>query len=106
MVGQSNLGESEHDFRVPDSALYRPGAQGTWHPTAALVVEIVSPNDETWEKLPFYAAHNVDEVLIVDPRERSVSWLGLEQGEYRPIEHSRLVDLGTQELAGQLDWSP
>ncbi len=105
MVGQSNLGESEHDFRVPDSALHRPGAQGRWHPTAALV-EIVSPNDETWEKLPFYAAHNVDEVLIVDPRERSVSWLGLEQGEYRAIEHSGLVDLGTQGLAGQLDWSP
>src|ERR1700691_6809872 len=34
MVGQSNLGEGEHDFRVPDSALHRPGTSGTWHPTA------------------------------------------------------------------------
>ncbi len=33
IVGQSNLGESEHDFRVPDSALHRPGAHGTWHTT-------------------------------------------------------------------------
>ncbi len=106
MVGQSNLGEGEHDFRVPDSALHRPGASGTWHSTAPLVVEIVSPNDETWEKLPFYAAHGVNEVLIVDPRERSVSWLGLEDGEYRPIERSGLVDLGAQGLAEQLDWPP
>jgi Uma2 family endonuclease len=106
MVGQSNLGESEHDFRVPDSALHRPGVSGAWHPTAPLVVEIVSPGDESWEKLPFYAAHDVDEVLIVDPQERSVSWLELEDGEYRPIERSGLIDLGTQGLAQQLDWPP
>ena len=30
----------------------------------------------------------------------------LGEGEYRPIEHSGLVDLGTQGLAEQLDWSP
>jgi Uma2 family endonuclease len=104
MVGQSNLGEGEHDFRVPDSALHRPGTSGAWHPTAPLVVEIVSPNDESWEKLPFYAAHEVGEVLIVDPRKRTVSWLGLEHGEYQPIERSGLVDLGAQELTEQLDW--
>jgi len=104
MIGQSNLGESEHDFRVPDGALHRSPPAGVWHPTAALVIEIVSPGDESWEKLPFYAVHNVDEVLIVDPQERSVSWLALEGGEYRPIEHSGFLDLGPQRLAEQLDW--
>jgi Uma2 family endonuclease len=106
MIGQSNLGESEHDFRVPDSALHRPGGAGTWHPTAALVIEIVSPGDESWEKLSFYAAHDVDEVLIVDPQERSVDWLALSSGEYRPVEHSSLIDLGPDELAEQIDWPP
>jgi Uma2 family endonuclease len=67
-------------------------------------LEIVSPEDESWEKLPFCAAHGVDEVLIVDPRQRSVSWLGLKDGEYAPIERSGLVDLGAQDLAEQLDW--
>ena len=104
MIGQSNLGESEHDFRVPDAALHRSPPSGVWHPTAALVVEIVSPGDESWEKLPFYAAHDVDEVLIVDPQERSVSWLALADGEYRPVEHSGLIDLGAHGLAEQLDW--
>jgi Uma2 family endonuclease len=71
-----------------------------------MVVEIVSPNDETWEKLSFYAAHHVDEVLIVDPQERSVNWLALADGEYHPIERSGLVALVAQDLAEQLDWPP
>lgn len=104
MTGQCNLGESEQNFRVPDSALHRNPPTGIWNPTAALVVEIVSPDDETWEKLPFYAAHQVDEVLIVNPQERTVSWLGLAGDEYRPIERSGLVDLGAGDLAEQLDW--
>jgi Uma2 family endonuclease len=106
MIGQSNLGESEHDFRVPDSALHPPDAHGTWHSTAAMVIEIVSPGDESWQKLPFYAAHNVNEVLIVDPAKRTVDWLGLDDDEYHPIEHSGLIDLGPSELAEQLDWPP
>jgi Uma2 family endonuclease len=99
-----NLGDSEADFRVPDGGLHRPGAEGVWLPTAALVVEIVSPGDETWQKLPFYAAHDVDEVLIVDPQERAIHWLGLTGGDYRPIERSGLIDLATTELAQRIDW--
>jgi Uma2 family endonuclease len=99
-----NLGDSEHDYRVPDGGLLTPGADGVWQHTAALVVEIVSPGDEAWQKLPFYAAHEVDEVLILDPEERAVHWLGLAGGEYRPIERSGLIDLGPDELAEQIDW--
>jgi Uma2 family endonuclease len=103
-ISEFNLGESEHDFRVPDGGLHRPGAAGVWLASAALVVEIVSPDDETWQKLPFYAAHAVDEVLIVDPTERTVSWLGLHGGEYQPVGRSGLIELGPDELAEQLDW--
>jgi Uma2 family endonuclease len=77
-----------------------------WHPTAALVFEVVSPDDETWDKLPFYAAHGVDELLIVDPTERSVHWLALEGGEYREAERSGLIDLGPSKLAERIDWPP
>jgi Uma2 family endonuclease len=104
MVGQSNLGEDLDDFRVPDSALHRPGASGTWHASAPLVVEIVSPGDETWEKLPFYAAHRVGEVLIVDPAKRTCDWLILRDGDYRPAERSELIELGAEELRARIEW--
>jgi Uma2 family endonuclease len=105
-IGEFNLGENAEDFRVPDGGLHRAREDTLWYPTAALVVEIVSPGDESREKLPFYAARRVDEVLIVDPRERSVDWLALGEGEYRPIERSGLIALGARELAERLDWPP
>jgi Uma2 family endonuclease len=101
---QFNLGENERDFRVPDGGLHRAPPTGAWYPTAALVVEIVSPHDESWEKLPFYADHDVDEVLIVDPQQRSVEWLGLIDGRYEPIARSGLIELGAGELADAIDW--
>ena len=103
-IGEFNLGDSIDDFRVPDGGLHRPGAKGVWLHTAALVVEIVSPDDESWQKLPFFAAHEVDEVLILDPQKRTVDWLGLDDGEYQPIERSGLIDLGPSELAEQIHW--
>jgi hypothetical protein len=104
MLGAFNIGEWDTDYRVPHGGLHRELNWDMCAPTAALVIEIVSPGDETWEKLPFYAAHQVDEVLIVDPQERTVNWLGLAGEEYRPIERSGLVDLGAGDLAEQLDW--
>lgn len=71
---------------------------------AALVVEIVSPGDESWKKLPYYAARHVDEVLIVDPVQRTVHWLALAGAEYREVQRSGLIDLGPSKLAEQLDW--
>jgi len=99
-----NLGESEEDFRVPDGGLHRPGAAGVWHSTAPLVIEILSLGDETWRKLPFYAEHDVDEILVVDPSERKVTWLALRDGAYEPVERSGLIELGPAELAEQIDW--
>ena len=103
-MGEFNLGESEHDFRIPDGGLHRPGAAGVWLHTAALVVEILSPDDESWQKLAFYAEHQVDEVLLVDPAERTVTWLALNDGEYKPVGQSALIELGPAELVEQIDW--
>jgi hypothetical protein len=102
-IAEFNLGD-EADFRVPDAGLLRPAPGRLYHSTAALVLEVVSPGDETWDKLDFYAAHGVDELLIVDPLKRTVEWLGLRDGRYEPIERSALIDLGGAELAERLDW--
>jgi Uma2 family endonuclease len=103
-TGEVNIGTGQRDYRVPDGALHRPGAGGLWHPTAALVIEILSPDDETLDKLPFYAAHAVDEIVIVDPAKREVTWLALCKGEYHAARRSGLIELGAAELAERLDW--
>jgi len=83
-----NLGESEHDFRVPDGGLLRPGTADVWVSTAPMVVEILSPGDESRQKLGFYAEHRVDEVLLVDPDKRTVTWLALRDGQYETIQQA------------------
>jgi hypothetical protein len=45
------------------------------------------------DKRPFYPAHDVDEMPIVDLAKRAVDWLALRNGECRPIERSGLIDL-------------
>ena len=105
MIGNFNLGGPD-DYRVPDGALSSGRALNRLYvPTAELVVEIVSPGDGTWYKLGFYAAHDVGELLMVDPEKREVHWLALRPGrEYQPIERSALVALGPVELAERIDW--
>jgi Uma2 family endonuclease len=103
-MSEFNVGVSEHDYRVPDGGIHRARLAGVWHDTAALVIEIVSPGDESWDKLPFYAAHGVDEVLIVDPQSKSVDWLALAERSYQPVKRSALIELGPAELAARIDW--
>ena len=104
LINISNLGEPD-DYRVPDGGLFVPGPDGLYMPTAAMVVEIVASGDGTWEKLDFYAAHGVDELLIVDPLKREVHWLTLlSDGGYQPAEQSALVALGAAALAERIDW--
>ena len=60
-------------YRVPDLAIARPevvtdrGIEGA----ASLVVEVLSTGDGAYEKLPFYRAVGVEELLFVDPRSKA-----------------------------------
>lgn len=104
VTGTIGIGTKD-DYCVPDVVVLRAGYQPQWNATAALVVEIVSPDDDTWEKLPFYGAHHVDEVVIVEPEKREVHWLSLAGEEYESVDRSGLLaGLGAAELARQLDW--
>lgn len=99
-----NVGDSKNDFRIPDGGLHRSPPHGVWITTAALVLEVLSPDDDTWEKLPFYATHHIDEVLIVDPDTRQVHWLALTDGKYKPVENSAVINLDATDLTRQIDW--
>ena len=99
-----NLGEPG-DYRIPDGGLLRERTNRVYAPTAALVVEIISPDDDTPKKVPFYAKHNVEELVIVDPQQQTVEWLGLRpDGAYAPVERSGLIDLPAAQLVKSIDW--
>ena len=103
--GIFNLGEPDN-FRVADAGFHRDESDSTYLPTAAVVVEIVSPGDESWEKLSFYAAHGVDEVVVADPSDRSLVWMEREGEGYRRVERSAQLDIDVADVVAQIDWPP
>ncbi len=98
-----NVG-TRNDYRAPDGGLHRGRPDAVYHPTAALVVEVVSPGDESWLKFDFYAAHDVDEVVIVDGDTETVHWFALHDGVYEAVEHSQLLDLDVSTVEQAIDW--
>ena len=104
-TGAFNLGEPE-DFRVPDAGMHRgdPDPDAVYLPTAALVVEIVSPGDETWDKLPFYAACGVEEVIIVDYADRRARVFALSGSTYAEVLVSEALGIGSEEIGSRIRW--
>jgi len=98
-----NLGIPD-DFRVPDRG-YRRGLPSTeWVPTAAIVVEVVSPDDETWAKFEFYARHGVDEICVADPMARQIRWFRLDGAAYVESAESALLGVTVADLDRQITW--
>ncbi len=103
--GPLNLG-GPNDYRVPDRAYLRERATEVWNPTAAIVVEIVSPGDETYAKLGFYHRLGVEEVLIVDPLHRTVEWYRRNASGFERAGNSQLLSITEDDLAARIDWPP
>ncbi len=103
LSGPVNLGE-EQNYRVPDIAVHRPGPDLLWNPTAAMVVEVVSPHDESWLKFDHYAAHGVDEVLIADPQDSTLHLFVLVDGSYQPADASLLLGITVADLHAAIEW--
>ena len=81
-----NLGDEPATTGFPTSRSIGTIPNGSGLPTAAMVVEVVSPHDESWLKFDHYAAHGVDEVLIADPADRSLHLFVLVDAEYQPAD--------------------
>lgn len=80
------------DYRVPDLMFVRPecvtkrGGEGK----AELVVEVLSEDDESREKLGFFETVGVAEVLLVDPEAKEFELYSLRGGKLHavlPDEH-------------------
>ena len=102
-TGPFNLGQLDN-FRVPDRGYHRGLPSSVWVPTAAIVVEVVSPDDETWQKFDFYARHGVDEICIADPVAAELFWFVRDALVYRRSESSELVGVTVAQLAAQIEW--
>lgn len=66
------LSADESNYRVPDLVVAANAdiAERGVERRAELVVEVLSKNDMSRDKLPFYAACNVKEVWLLDPKTR------------------------------------
>lgn len=75
------------DYRVPDLSIAHPTqlSERALEGRAELVVEILSPRDESRDKLPFYAGRGVREVWLVDPVMREVEVFALRGRDYEVV---------------------
>jgi Uma2 family endonuclease len=101
--GGCNIGAPD-DYRAPDQAYFREWQDLVYYPTAAIVVEVASPGDESRRKLDFYFRAGGEEVLIVDPDARTVEWFARGVGGFEPADRSALLGITTADLATRIDW--
>lgn len=77
---------SENNWRIPDVVVALPAHESKrGFEGAELVVEVLSPNDESRDKFPFYAKVGVREIWLVEPSNRATELHELVGGEYRAI---------------------
>ncbi len=100
-----NLGSLD-DFRVPDLGVHRGEPSGVWIPTAAIVAEVRSPDDETYDKFGFYFEHGVEEILVADLKTKSVTWFVRGESAFEPTDRSALLDITVNDVAVALKWAP
>jgi Uma2 family endonuclease len=93
-VMQMNVSTPEHwdqDYRIPDVCVMRPDRlpQGeVMFVRPNVVFEIRSPGDETYEKLPFYAAVGVETVVVVERDTKATQVFGLSSSDFVPLPPS------------------
>jgi len=88
-VNVASPGGWPNDYRIPDLVLIMADRFDIDHneyfegaPT--VVVEIRSPGDETFEKMPFYAKLDVPECWVIDRDSKRPELNVLRDGEYQP----------------------
>lgn len=95
--------EHNQNYRIPDAMIARPEhTRSHGLSSAELVVEMLSPNDEAREKLPFYAARGVKEIWLIDPITCAFEILSLLDDRYITVHGGRspLLDVELATLAG------
>jgi hypothetical protein len=101
-----NLG-APGSYRVPDLGIHNDETNELYCPTARLVGEVLSPDDESMNKFDFYSAHDVAEILIIDPVKQFVSCYHLSAGAgsaYWPTRDIAIVGVTGEQLQQSIRW--
>jgi Uma2 family endonuclease len=108
VTGPVNIGTPD-SYRVPDAAILTAGLDddAVFVPTALLVVEVLSPGDDTFKKFDFYLSCGIDEIVVVDPENRTVElhatgrYLG-----YAEVDRSEVlgVDDAAEQILRAMGW--
>src|SRR4051812_31079776 len=77
----------DNDWRIPDGMLVRPeDVTERGVERAELVIEVLSPYDESRQKMPWYARRRVTEIWLVEPVTRVTEIHTLVAGGYRLVD--------------------
>lgn len=87
-INVASVGGWPNDYRIPDLVLLTPNRFHIDHDeyfegAPTVVVEVRSPGDEAYEKLPFYAKIGVPEVWIIHRDDKTPEIYVLDNAAYR-----------------------
>ena len=85
----------EHDYRVPDVVVFLADTAAEnhnafWTGAADFIVEITSPRDRTYEKIPFYSRIGVCELLILNRQSWALELYRHQDGGLQKVGESTL----------------
>ena len=104
------FGAGDRNYRQPDLVIVDPQyiSDRGIEQRAEAVIEILSPNDESRDKLPFYAACGIPEVWLIDPKTRAFEILSLTDQYSTAGAESAVLGIRFSVGAGptlRLEWS-
>lgn len=98
------------DYRIPDLTFVAAGHEhillddGVRGGCPDAVIEIRAPEDETYEKLPFYAALRIREVIVIERDTRRLELHRLDGAQYVTLQPDREGWLRSDTMGVQLRW--
>ena len=88
-----NVFGSDANYRIPDLTFVAAGREHILHEDGVrsegpdAVIEIRSPHDETYDKLPFFASLGVREVIVIDRDTKRPELYRLAGSQYVALQH-------------------